>query len=116
MSTFEVASPRETSLPTSVRISVFESADERRWNDFVAAHPDGTFFHQVAWKRVTEKTYGFEPHYFYAERGGTITGVAPAFLTSSWLSGKALLSLPFAVYGGVCASDRESESALVAHL
>jgi hypothetical protein len=53
---------------------------------------------------------------FFAERDGQVTGIAPTFLVSSWLSGRCLISLPFAVYGGVCAVDSESEDALVSHL
>ncbi len=62
------------------------------------------------------ETYGYRPHYFFAERDGRVTGVAPTFLVSSWLSGRCLISLPFAVYGGVCALDSESEDALIGHL
>ena len=89
---------------------------ESRWDRFVVENPKGTFFHQTAWKRVIEKTYGYEPLYFYTEQKGQITGIAPAFLVSNWVTGRCLISLPFAVYGGVCASDKESESALVSHL
>ncbi len=87
-----------------------------RWDDFVFSHPQGTFFHQTAWMQVMEKTYGYRPYYFFAERDGQVTGIAPAFLVSNWLSGRCLISLPFAVYGGVCALDSESENALVGHL
>lgn len=63
-----------------------------------------------------ERTYGYQPYYFYAVRGGRITGIAPSFFVSNWLSGKCLLSLPFAVYSGICASDGESEQVLRAAL
>jgi FemAB-related protein (PEP-CTERM system-associated) len=89
---------------------------ESRWDRFVVDNPGGTFFHQTSWKRVIEKTYRYRPFYFYAERNGQITGVAPAFLVSNLLTGRCLISVPFAVYGGVCASDKESESALIRHL
>jgi FemAB-related protein (PEP-CTERM system-associated) len=86
------------------------------WDAYVLGHPSGTFFHQLGWKRVMEQTYGFEPRYFYAKRDGRITGIAPTFLISNWITGRCLVSLPFAVYGGVCASDAESEQALIRHL
>ena len=87
-----------------------------RWDSFVLSHPQGTFFHQVAWMRVMNETYGYRPYYFYAERGGEMTGIAPVFLVSNWLAGRCLISLPFAVYGGVCAVDSESENVLIDHL
>lgn len=89
---------------------------EVAWDDFVRSHPAGTFFHQTGWKRVIEKTYGYRPVYFYTERAGRITGIAPSFLVSNWLTGECLISLPFAVYGGVCAADAESEQALIGQL
>jgi FemAB-related protein (PEP-CTERM system-associated) len=99
-----------------VRVLPLEANDHSRWDSFVLSHADGTFFHQTSWMRVMARTYGYRPHYFFTERDGQVTGVAPAFLVSSWLSGRCLISLPFAVYGGVCALDIDSEDALVGHL
>jgi len=87
-----------------------------RWDEFVLGHPQASFFHLLGWKRAIEKTFGFESQYFFCERGGKITGVAPLFLISNWLAGRSLVSMPFAVYGGVCAADSESEQALVDHV
>ena len=87
-----------------------------RWNEFVLRHPKATFFHQTGWMKVMERTYGYRPYYFYSERSSKMTGIAPAFLVSNWVTGRSLISLPFAVYGGVCASDSESEAALIARL
>lgn len=99
-----------------VRVVPLQESRETEWDRFVLAHPKGSFFHQLGWKRVMEKTYGYEPRYFCATRGERITGIAPAILVSSWITGRRLLSLPFAVYGGVCAEDAESEQALVSRL
>jgi FemAB-related protein (PEP-CTERM system-associated) len=66
--------------------------------------------------RVVEQTFGYEPCYFYAERNGEITGIAPLFCVSNWLLGHALISVPLAVYGGICAADDESEEVLTEHL
>jgi len=89
---------------------------EVQWDNFVRAHPKATFFHQIGWKKVMQLTYGYRPFYFYAERNGKITGIAPAFLISNWMTGRCLISLPFAVYAGICSNDPESATALMAHL
>jgi FemAB-related protein (PEP-CTERM system-associated) len=99
-----------------MQIHELDRAREQAWDCFVLDHPKASFFHQTAWKRVMEQTYGYKAFYFYAECAGRITGIAPAFLVSSWVTGRVLLSLPFAVYGGVCAEDAESEKALVERL
>ena len=99
-----------------VRVLAFDDGRAKEWDAFALTNPEGTFFHQVAWKRVIEKTYGYRAHYFFAEREGRITGIAPAFLVANWITGRSLISLPFAVYGGVCASDAESKEALLFRL
>lgn len=98
------------------RILPLDHSWQDRWDSFVAAHPAGTFFHLTSWMRVMEKTYGYTPCYYFAERDGQITGVAPAFLLSNWFTGRCLISLPFAVYGGVCALDSETEDDLITQL
>jgi FemAB-related protein (PEP-CTERM system-associated) len=102
--------------PLLVRPLSLEQGVLAKWDEFVLTHAQGTPFHQTAWMRVMEKTYGYRPHYFHAERDGQITGVAPSFLVSNWISGRCLMSVPFAVYGGVCAADPETERALVERL
>jgi len=87
-----------------------------RWDEFVRNNPGGTPFHLTAWKRCIEETYGYKSQYFYVERDGKITAVVPVFSVSNWITGQCLLSTPFAVYGGVCSDDAESENVLVQHL
>jgi FemAB-related protein (PEP-CTERM system-associated) len=120
------AMPRSSSVPQSsktgnrtsaeIRLLAFDDGRAKEWDAFVLAHPEGTFFHQIGWKKIIEKTYGYRPQYFYAQRDGQITGIAPAFLVANWITGRSLISLPFAVYGGVCASDAESKEALLTRL
>ena len=102
--------------PQPLRVRPLEANDTERWDRFVYGHPQGTFFHLVGWKQVIEKTLGFEACYFYAERDTKIMGVAPVFVVSNWILGRALISVPLAVYGGICATDAESEQALLDHL
>jgi len=94
----EMDAPSEAKL-TSLRIEPLDDNQSALWDAFVLAHPKGTFFHRLGWKRVMQKTYGYEPRYFCAWRGKELVGIAPSFLVSSWITGHRLLSLPFAVYG-----------------
>ncbi len=110
----EPTESQATLPPPTVR--PFTPAIAEQWDRFVFMQPGGSFFHLVTWKRVIEKTFGYESCYFLAERSGRITGVAPLFSISNWIAGQCLLSVPFGVYGGVCAEDTESELALLHHL
>lgn len=106
--------PMDSARPFAIR--PFEETIAKEWDRFVLSHPEAAFFHQSAWKRVMEKTYGYAARYFYAECEGRIVGIAPAFLISNWVMGRCLISLPFAVYGGVCAENEEIRQALTEHL
>lgn len=82
------------------------------WDGFVAAHPDGTFFHLAAWADVIERAFGHRPHYLMAERDGAVVGVLPLVHMRTRLFGSTLVSAPFCVYGGPIAVDAESHAAL----
>jgi FemAB-related protein (PEP-CTERM system-associated) len=107
--------PAQVNVPP-VRVVPFQETDVAAWEQFVLFHPKATFFHQLGWKRVMEKTYGYQPYYLCARRGERLTGIAPSFLISSWMTGRCLISLPFAVYGGICAEDDESERMLLRYM
>ena len=55
-----------------------------------------------------------DTYFLYAETDGRIEGVLPLAHVKSMLFGNSLVSLPFAVYGGVAATDAAAASALEA--
>jgi len=83
------------------------------WDAFVRASADGSPFHLCAWKRAVEETYGHRPYYLMARCGGTIQGVLPLFEVRGVLGKRALISVPYAVYGGICAHSPEARVALL---
>ena len=95
-----------------VTIDRYRGGDRDEWNAFVRRASGGTFFHLIGWKDVIEQTFGFTSHYLLARRAAEIVGVLPLFELRSLLSGRCLLSVPFAVEGGVCSVDAEARAAL----
>ena len=89
-----------------------DTAVADRWDAFVMGCAQATFFHRAGWQRVLRGVFRHETHYLYAELGGQIRGVLPLVHVNSLLFGRALVSLPFAVYGGVAASDEGAALAL----
>jgi FemAB-related protein (PEP-CTERM system-associated) len=87
-------------------------ASEAEWDAYVAAHPDGTFFHQAAWRRVLERAFRHRTHFLLARRRGRVVGVLPLAHVKSVLFGQSLISSPFCVYGGPLAEDAEAHGAL----
>jgi FemAB-related protein (PEP-CTERM system-associated) len=92
----------------TVSVRPFRAGDERRWDQFVWAHADGTFFHLSGWKRVIERAFGHRTYYLIAERGPAVTGVLPLTHVKSLLFGSSLISNAFSVRGGPIAEDTET--------
>lgn len=97
-----------------VTVRALGPGDEAAWDRFVENCPEAGFFHLSGWKSVVEQTLGHPCPFLWAERDGAVTGVLPLGHVTSFLFGNALISAPFAVYGGPAASDDDSRAALVA--
>ena len=98
---------------TGVEVGEIGAEDRGRWDDFVAASPFGTFFHLSGWRTVVERVLRRECFQLAAYRGNELTGVFPICRVRSRIFGDCLVSMPLAVYGGICADDAESFSALL---
>ena len=85
-----------------------------RWDRFVLSCPTATFFHRAGWQQIMAKVFRHDTHFLYSETDGQIDGVLPLAHVKSMLFGNALVSLPFAVYGGVAATDEAAAMALEA--
>jgi FemAB-related protein (PEP-CTERM system-associated) len=96
-----------------VRVRPAGPADEATWRALVMAHPGGTPFHLPAWSRCIQATFAHEPRHLLAERDGVTVGILPLFHVRSPFLGRNLVSIPYAVYGGPLAADREAEEALL---
>jgi FemAB-related protein (PEP-CTERM system-associated) len=88
----------------------------RQWDDFVQAHPRSSPFHLLAWKRTIEESFRYRPYYLAARGGGRVRAVLPLFLVRNPLLGKALISSPFAVYGGILADSAGARDALYGYV
>lgn len=85
-----------------------------RWNEFVFACPDATFFHRAEWKQIIGKVFRHPTFFLYAEKASQIVGVLPLAHVKSRLFGNALVSLPFAVYAGIASNDVDAQAGLEA--
>jgi hypothetical protein len=75
-----------------------DPAIDERWDVFVKNHPFGWICHHSGWKRVLEQSFGhMRGHYLATVDGaGQIKAGLPIFEVRSWLTGKRLVSIPFA--------------------
>jgi FemAB-related protein (PEP-CTERM system-associated) len=102
--------PVDARQPTSAR--PFREGDRKAWSAFVAHCGEATFFHRIEWLDLIEELFGHRAHYLLAERAGAVVGVLPLARVKSLLFGDALVSLPFAVYGGAAVLDEAARAAL----
>ena len=96
----------------ALSVRAYRESDRARWDAFVFACPDATFFHRIGWREIYEGVFRHRTHYLLAERGDSIVAVLPLVQLRSMLFGHSLVSLPFAVYGGVASSDEAAIAAL----
>ena len=101
---------------TKLEICELEKKDERAWDEYILKSEHSTFYNQIDWKNVVEKTYKHKPVYLIAKENGEIRGVLPLFLMKTIFFGKKLVSVPFAPYGGICADNKTVEKRLLKKL
>ena len=94
------------------RLALDDAGTAARWDAFVLACPEATFFHRAGWQRVLHQVYRHATWFLYAEQDGRIVGVLPLAQVKSLLFGHALVGLPFTVYGGVAATEPAAVQAL----
>jgi FemAB-related protein (PEP-CTERM system-associated) len=101
-------------MPLRLRDLDDSAAMAADWDRFVLAHPQGTFFHRAAWRRVNARAFGHATNYVAAERDGAIVGILPLVRQRTLLFGDSLISVAFCVNGGPIATDAEAFAALIA--
>ncbi len=70
---------------------------DARWTEFVRAHPKASVFHTSSWLKALQRTYGYQPVAFTTSPPTAELKDAIVFCrVESWLTGKRLVSIPFA--------------------
>src|SRR5476649_691903 len=106
MSDLSATAPRRAAdpadaAPARLRLLDADPQQRARWDAFVLACPQATFFHRAGWQTVIEQAFGHPTWFFYAEIDGEIAAVLPLAQIRSRLFGNTLCALPFCVYGGI---------------
>ena len=94
------------------RLDPGDAPGNTSWDEFVLGCAQATFFHRAGWQKILRGVFRHDTHYLFAQGSAGIEGVLPLAHVNSLLFGNALVSLPFAVYGGVAASNPEAAAAL----
>jgi len=80
--------------------------NDKRWDDYILHHSQGTIFHHSCWARVLEDRYGTPPRYYASENSqGELNAIAPFFLVPGAFWGHRLVCLPCSEYCFPLAND-----------
>lgn len=100
------------SEPFSVRkchVVALAADREDGWRNYVDNHPRSSVFHTIEWRSAVRNSFRHAPEYLMALRGGRMVGVLPMFLVRGPIIGRMLVSVPYAVGGGILADDDDAE-------
>lgn len=85
-----------------MNINFLSPDKEKKWDEFVIAHPKASVFHLTGFKKVIEELFGYRAFYFYLEENEDIKMILPTFLVSGLFSPRRrLLSVPCFECGGI---------------
>lgn len=87
---------------------------EAELDQYVHLHPDSTIFHTLSWRNAVGKSFQHGAQYLVALRGDRMVGLLPMFMVRGPIIGRMLVSIPYAVGGGMLVDDAEESNALFA--
>jgi len=91
-------------------ISIIDPLSDPRWDKFVGQHPFGWLTHLSGWKKALESAFS-HMHGFYLvvcePDDRTIRAALPLYSVESWLTGRRLVSIPFATLSDPLVTDEE---------
>jgi FemAB-related protein (PEP-CTERM system-associated) len=97
----------------ALEVGELRPGEEHAWDRFVTSSPGGSIYHLTGWKTIVERVLGHRCFLLAARSGGEITGVFPISWVRSRLFGDCLVSMPLAVYGGICTEDKNAYFSLL---
>ncbi len=88
---------------------------DRRWSDFLERAPGASVFHSAQWLGALKQAYDYEPVVYTTSGPGQPLTDGVAFCrVSSWITGKRLVSIPFADHCEPLVADPEALDAILA--
>jgi serine/alanine adding enzyme len=93
--------------------------NDARWDRFVRNHPFGWLTHLSSWKKVLESSFSHMKGYYPAlvdPYSSEIRAALPVFEVKSWLTGRRMVSIPWATLSDPLVTCREEFALLSAEV
>jgi hypothetical protein len=91
-----------------MNIKTITPTDAARWEAFVESCPKTIAWQSYHWSRAVDDNYNYEFHPIAAEDDGRIRGIFPLYRLRGQHGPTRLISVPFAVAGGIAAETDEA--------
>ena len=102
---------------SATRVYELDPLSDTRWEPFINGHPKASVFHSKQWLRALQTSYGYNPVVLTTcSRETTLTNGLVCCRVNSWLTGKRLVSLPFADHCDLLASNSAELDDLLLHV
>jgi serine/alanine adding enzyme len=98
------------------KVTLIDPLQDPRWDVFVENHPFGLICHTSGWKQILEKSFNQLKGYYFVlseDESDSIRAALPVFVVKSWLTGKRLVSIPFATRCDPLISNSDEMSILL---
>lgn len=90
-------------------VHVIDPLTDDRWTQLLHQHPNASVFHTREWLTALKRTYGYQPAvYTTSKPGEALTNGILFCRVDSWLTGKRLVSVPFADHCEPLIDDEET--------
>ena len=100
-----------------MNVYTFEPLVDGRWPAFVAGHPLASVFHTREWLEALRRTYGYAPVAFTTSPpSGRLSNCIVFCEIRSWLTGRRMVSLPFADHCQPLIEHPADQDAITAHV
>ena len=100
-----------------MNVYTFDPLTDRRWPTFVGEHPLASVFHTQEWLEALRRTYGYAPVAYTTSPATERLGNAIVLCEiRSWLTGRRMVSLPFADHCQPLVEHPADQDAITAHL
>jgi len=95
---------KDNGSPMGYSIQELSEENAEAWDEFNNRCPEGTFFHNIKWKKALENALNVDPTYWIISRGRKIVGIVPS-KNRTLMFLKGLETLPHSEFNSILLDD-----------
>lgn len=96
-----------------MQAEIITHAQGADWDRFVYSNPDVISWHIYDWYKVAQNSYNVPYYPIAVYDGSDVCGILPLYEVNTRRTGRALISVPYFVAGGIVAPEKDVRQALL---